>query len=317
VQSTPASPIDGTPSFMETFTPPVPPLPNDSRRPHTATTSPIADIFANYGGISNATKPLPPIHSSANHTASEESLSSFDPPDIHKKSSKHVKQRSMSVGEIESKKAMVESSLTSSPPPPKAPQNRENRGWDTALNGILNDFQGELSQLDPITSILELRDPSIPARRAMLDRPKADRLVFPYTANQDRGTPTLTLQPAPSLEDEEARKSSSSPAPRSSTSTEAPPIVPPRSSSLTPTRSGSGSSQPSSPRTSAVKYSANPLRPPNGYAHTHSGSRDSARLRMHHRSSASSSEPSLVAATGEGRIRELPIHTLALLTFKP
>lgn len=295
---------------MGAFTHPVPPLPNDSqRRPHTATTSPIADVFANYGGISNATKPLPPIHSSADHTASEESLSSFDPLDIRKKRSKHVKQRSMSVGEIES-------SLTSSPPPHKAPQNRENRGWDTALNGILSDFQGELSQLDPITSILELRDPSTPARRPMLDRPKADKLVFPYTANQDRGTPTLTLQPAPSLEDEEARVPGS-PAPRSSTSTEAPPIVPPRSSSLTPTRSGSGSSQLSSPRISAVKYSANPLRSPNGAAHTHSGSRESARLRMHHRSSASSSEPSLVPVAGEGRIRELAIHTLALLTFKP
>jgi hypothetical protein len=101
------------------------------------------------------------------------------------------------------------------------------------------------------------------------------------------------------------RVSSSSSTSRSSTSTEAPPIVPPRSSSLTPTRSGSGSSQPSSPRAAAIKYTPNPVSSPNGYTHAHSTSRDSARLRLQHRSSASSSEPSLIPIGGEVRIRKL------------
>ena len=316
MRSTPST-ATHTPSFVEAFTPPVPPLPDDT--PHrTATTSPIADVFTNYRGTSNPTKPLPPIQPSISNADSEESLvlvnqqsplqvkmrlpksSTEDTSNSFATRSNHVKRRSMSVGEIELNQAKAESTLTSSF---KASKNRENRGWDTTLNGILSDFKGELSQLDPITSSLELRDPSTSARRALLGPSQTDGLVFPYTANQDCQTPTLTLQPAPSSEDEEARESISSTA-RSSTSTEAPPIIPPRSSSLTPTRSGSGSSQLSSSRTSAVKYTPNPLKPSNGYAHTHSASRDSARLRMQHRSNASSSEPSLVAIGAEVRIRE-------------
>jgi hypothetical protein len=95
----------------------------------------------------------------------------------------------------------------------------------------------------------------------------------------------------------------SSPAPRSSSSTETSPILSARSSSITPTRSGSGSTQVNLPRVSAVRYT--PLRPVNGFTHTHSGSRDSAPLRTHHRSSASSSEPSLIPGGNEARIREL------------
>ena|SRR5882762_1172208 len=315
MQSTPTLPIHGTPSFMGAFTPPVPPLPDDL--PHT--TSPIADVFTSYRGTSNTTKPLPPIQNPVRSSLSEESLvlvgqqspvriktrlpeSSVrdTSSDNFKTSSNHVKQRSMSVGEIESKKAMVESSLAS--PPSKRLQNGENRGWDITLNGILSDFKGELSQLDPITGSLELRDPSTPARRVAPSRSKANALVFPYTANQDRRTPTLTLQPAPSMEADEVKQSRS--AARNSSTTEAPPIVPPRSSSLTPTRSGSGSSQLNSPQTSTERHAPHPLRSTNGFTHAHSGSRDSAQLRTHHRSSASSSEPCLIPVGVEARIRE-------------
>jgi hypothetical protein len=335
MQSTSTTSIHGTPSFMGAFTPPVPPLPNDTpRRTHTATTSPIADVFTSYRGASNATKPLPPIQPSISNTASEESLVLVEQqtplqiqvqlpessvvdksPNSFNKRSNHVKRRSMSVGEIELKQAMAESLRTSSLPPSKVSQNGETRGWDTTLNGILSDFKGELSQLDPVTSSLELRDPSTPARRVMLSRSKTDGLVFPFTANQDRRTPTLTLQPAPSCEDEEAREASSSSAPRISTSIEAPAIVPPQSSSLAPTRSGPGPS-----RSPTLKYGPRPLRSPNSYGHTHSASRDSARLRMHHRSSASSSEPSLIPVGAEGRVREpnvfCSIYCLAKLTFE-
>lgn len=316
MQSTPATPIRSIPPFVEAFTPSVPPLPNDvSHHPHSASASPIADVFTNYRGTADTTKPLPPIQRPVLNVPSEESLvlveqqpplqtkvllpekSTQDKaPSSFKRGSRHIKRRSMSLGEIDVKKTMAGSSLTS--PPSTAPHNGENR-WDTTLNGILSDFKGELSQLDPITSSLELRDPTTPARRAIPGRSKTDGLVFPYTANQDHRTPTLTLQPAPSLEDEQARKSSSSSAARSSASPEATPNVSSRTS-LTPTRSGSGSSQVSS----AGKFAPNSLRSPNGYTHTHSASRDSIRLRMHHRSSASTSEPSLVPIGGDARIRE-------------
>lgn len=327
-QSAPNTPTSyGTPSFMGAFTPPVPPLPNGDTYSQTA--SPIADVFTSHLGTSDTTKPLPPIQPNISHAASEESLvlveqqsplqiksrlpktpvkepDSEEPP----KKSNHVKRRSMSVGEIELKKAMAESSLATPLPPNSArpsTHNGENRGWDTTLNGILSDFKGELSQLDPISSSLELRDPSTPARRVVLGRSNTDGLVFPYNSNEDRRTPTLTLQAAPPADEERLRKSSSSSITRSSTSTEGP-IVPPRTSSLTttPTRSSSNSSQVMPSRTGS-RHGPSPLRSRNGYAqgnHAHSSSKDSARLRMHHRSTASSSEPSLIPSGDDIRIRE-------------
>lgn len=324
IQSVPNTPAHGTPSFMDAFTPPVPPLPQDEY--YSRTTSPIADVFTSHKGTSDTTKPLPPIQPSIANAASEESLVLVEQqsplqiksrlpespvqerhlrPEQPQKISNHIKRRSMSVGEIEIKKAMTESSLaTPLPATSKTTENGERKGWDTTLNGILSEFEGELSQLDPISSSLELRDPSTPARRALLGRSKTDGLVFPYTAHEDHRTPTLTLQPAPIADEAAARSSSSSSAPRSSTSTEAP-IVPPRTSSLTPTRSPSGSSQASSSR-AALRHGPSPLRSRNGYpqaGHNHSSSRDSMRLRMQHRSSASSSEPSLIPIGDDTRIR--------------
>ena len=180
--------------------------------------------------------------------------------------------------------------------------NGENRGWDTTLNGILSDFKGELSQLDPISSSLELRDPSTPSRRVVLGRSNTDGLVFPYDSKKDRRTPTLTLQPAPA-DEERTRKSSSSSIHRSSTSTEGP-IVTPRTSSWTTTPTRSAGAMPS--RTSS-RHGPSPLRSRNGNTqgnHIHSSSRDSTRLRMQHRSSASSSEPSLIPAGDDICVRE-------------
>jgi PH/SEC7 domain-containing protein len=309
---------------MGAFTPPVPPLPQDTQR--TQPTSPVVDLFTSPRGTSDTTKPLPPIQPTTSQAASEESLvlveqqsplqikprlstspAAGKPPDDFKKSSNHIKRRSMSVGEIDDmKKNMAESSELSS----KIPQGGDNRGWDTTLNGILSDFKGELFQLDPISSSLELRDPSTPARRAAQSRSKTDGLVFPYTPNQDDRNATLTLQ---STGEERARRSSSLSARRSSTSTEAP-IVPPRMSSLIQTPSAPGSTQGTALR-SNLKYGPRPLRSRNGYtqgAHAHSLSRDSARLRMQHRSNASSSEPSLIPVGDEVRIREYPGFSLII-----
>lgn len=308
---------------MGVFTPPVPPLPQDTQR--TQPTSPVVDLFTSPRGTSDTTKPLPPIQPTTSQAASEESLvlveqqsplqikprlstspAAGKPPDDFKKSSNHIKRRSMSVGEIDDiKKNTAESSE-----PSKIPQGGGNRGWDTTLNGILSDFKGELFQLDPISSSLELRDPSTPARRAAQSRSKADGLVFPYTPYQDDRNATLTLE---SMGEERARRSSSLSARRSSTSTEAP-IVPPRMSSLINAPSTPGAIQGTTLR-SNLKYGPRPLRSRNGYpqgAHAHSLSRDSARLRMQHRSTASSSEPSLIPVGDEVRIREYPGFSLII-----
>jgi PH/SEC7 domain-containing protein len=307
---------------MGAFMPPVPPLPQDAQR--TQRISPVVDMFTSPRGTSDTTKPLPPIQPTTSHAASEESLVLVEqqsplrirsrlspspvvekPPDEFKKASNHIKRRSMSVGEIDDmKKNMAESPELSS----KIPQVGDNRGWDTTLNGILSDFKGELSQLDPISSSLELRDPSTPARRVAQSRSKADGLVFPYTLNQGDRNAALTLQLTPLMGEDRTRTSSSSSAPRSSTSTEAP-IVPPRISSLTHTPSPQVPTQVTLPR-SNLKYGPRPLRSRNGYpqgAHAHSLSRDSARLRMQHRSTASSSEPSLIPVGDEVRVRGCPV----------
>lgn len=333
MQSTVTTPTNGPPSFMDAFAPPVPPLPQDTQR--IQPTSPVADVFTSYRGTSDTTKPLPPIQPTVSQAASEESLVLVDqqfplhvrsrlpaspgegkPPDDFKKASSHARRRSMSVGEIDLKTKAESSANTL--PPSKLPQSGDSRGWDTMLNGILSDFQGELSQLDPISSSLELRDPSTPARRAAQSRFKTDGLVFPYAANQERRTPTVTLQSAPLVTEERARTSSSSSATRSSTSTEAP-IAPPRMSSITHAAAAApGSYQGNFPRMTSLKHGPRPLnnRSRNGYSpggHVHSSSRDSTRLRMQHRSTASSSEPSLIPIGDEPHIREDTIHPSQLL----
>lgn len=316
IQSNSVTSTNGPPSFMAAFTPPVPPLPQDTQR--TRPTSPVTDIFTSPRGTSDTTKPLPPIQPTTSQAASEESLVLVEqqsplqirarlspspvienPPDNYKKPSKHIKRRSMSVGEIDDMKK----NTAESPEFSKITHGGDNRVWDTRLNGILSDFKGELSQLDPISSALELQDPSTPARRAALGRSKTDEFVFSYTPNQDDRNATLKLQSTPMGGDRERRSSSSS-ARRSSTSTEAP-IIPPRMSSLTHTPSPQVSPQVTVLR-SNLKYGPRPLKSRNGYpqvAHTHSLSRDSARFRMH-RSTASSSEPSLIPVVDEARIRE-------------
>lgn len=307
--------------------PPVPPLPQDISS--ASGNSPIADIFTTRRGSSNTTKPLPPIQPSMSHSPSEESLvlidqqsplkikSRFSVPSgnelaIPEKPSNHIKRRSMSVGEIDLIKAMAESASTTPLPLLKAPQNHKiDVGvWDTTLDGMLKDFKGELSQLEPFSSnSLELRDPSTPVRRTAFGRSQTDGLVFPHTAHQEQNTPIFTLQPAPGLDDD-ARRSSSSSRARDSTSTEGAVIGRTRSPSLTPTRSASGasgSSHLSSPRGAQLKYTPSQQKSRNGFLqgnHAHSASRDQARMRMHHRSTASSSEPSLIPIGDEIRVRQ-------------
>jgi PH and SEC7 domain-containing protein len=274
------------------------------------------------------TKPLPPI------VHRQRSLQSMDSDDrsivfVEKPSlglpgpssppkSRHVKKRSMSVGEMELRKNSTQSSPPA-PPPPRKSEDPIPSNPDTSLNVILNDFKGELSQLDPIHgSPLNLRDPSTPARRIHQKTAKLTRAQSKDSEDRPRAStstsgsstmPKLTLQLASEAEGSEGESGHSPDTAR--TSPVESPIVPLRRSSLqTPTRSGSvasnmkdGRVRPASAQISPSKQRGN--NPFGGLVsrqiHGRSSSRDLQRLRSHHRSSASSSEPSLIPNGDERR----------------
>jgi hypothetical protein len=216
---------------------------------------------------------------------------------------------------------------STAPPPPNSKnlqRNEESPPWDSGLHGILRDFKGELSQLDPISrSSLNLRDPSTPVKRGPTRRSNTDSVMFSDNRNMQGQpssmpsvgpptTPLLTLQlasePEPSSLDPEA-----SPRTPKNSQVEAP-IVPPRSSSLgAPVQTPSSSSSAKvSPFQLASRHTSIPVRSAGSNSvggsssrrvHGHSSSRDLAQLRVHHRS-ASSSEPSLIPVGDEGRMRD-------------
>ncbi len=206
------------------------------------------------------------------------------------------KRRSMSVGDVELKQALAASLATASTPPQRA------FGEDSTLNGILDDFQGELSQLETISTSLDLRDPSTPARRAAYMRSKTDGAVSSssraghtthLTKHVSLTTPILTLN----LEDGDTRPELS-------------PIVPPRTSSLQmPSMASSAPSAFGSPRGQGSRHGSSPLR-------SSTGPTPSRGLRGMHRSTASSSEPSLIPLTnGDGpRRRKCLFLTYSLKT---
>ncbi|KAF4598097.1 hypothetical protein EYR38_006491 [Pleurotus pulmonarius] len=150
------------------------------------------------------------------------------------KTSVHNKRRSMSVSEFELKTAMAaSSSVTPLPTPSRSTSKKEGpkQNWDDSLHGILDDFKGQLSQLDPFStsSSLDLKDPSTPARRAAYTRSHTDRInaredirLLPQkakTAPSSFALPTVKLSQSEVLHDEP-------PSPTTS------PIIPPRTSSL-------------------------------------------------------------------------------------
>ncbi|PFH45519.1 hypothetical protein AMATHDRAFT_184519 [Amanita thiersii Skay4041] len=177
------------------------------------------------------------------------------------------KRRSMSVGDVNLKRYTSEVHQASS-----------NTGWeDTTLNGIINDFKGQLSSLDPVScTALDLHDPASLARQthsgvllSSQEEPSKPLLeVFPNT-HWHNGLPS-TNEPDPN-------------------SSEPSPIVPPRKSSLQiPNRSSisptfSRSFAPRASNSSMMRDTPPTTRP-----------LDPTHLRVLHRSTASNSEPSLV-----------------------
>ncbi|KAI0355629.1 hypothetical protein OH77DRAFT_1511483 [Trametes cingulata] len=324
----PSSPL------FDAFPPPVPPLPKDtSRMPAHLDAS---DVFtAPHRG--SAEKPLPAINHNhrleASDVSDDQSMVMVNHPEdrsrspspthtVKERPGKHVKapsrskRRSMSVSDAELKKVMA---AGGSPSPLRISTDNKalegSPGWGSRLEGIMSQFKGELLHLEPISTSLDLDDPSTPSKRPLAPRSQSDSispLSAPPTGRPtpraalslppDLGTPAVTLQTVSGGEQSLVTAGASSSSRGSSVEG---PIVPPRSSSLnTPLRSRAGSNAGSFQRGANLKYGPRSPPPRAGgpsLHHAHSASRDSNRLRVQHRSTASASEPSLIPDREDGR----------------
>ena len=302
---------------MDAFTPPtphyplpLPPLPVPDERRGAPMLSPIADVFSNTTTPTTPTnarhgtgtrKPLPP-GPVPQHTEETEDL----PTVVVKKPRALPKipvspsvtiRRSLSVRDSDDK-------VTASPAPSVADavagdrKPKENAtGWeDNSLHGLLDVFKGELSTLDPVSpASFDLRDPSTPARKLSYQSQANDLVLSDHDTQggvggeRDEGvrSPPISMPATASRSVEQEDKSALAA------------IIPPRSSSLqSPVHSiGSGSHATSSRQAS---YQLTPLRLRTGPAAVTPGKY----LRAVHRSSASSSEPSLIPTSDEGRVCE-------------
>ena len=292
----PFAPSYSSQSIPSTPAPPVPSLPPEHQR---NVASPMGDPFSASHRAFLESKPLPPVIGSPRRREADDNddrsmvfvdkvlPESTSTKQLESSSSiKPAKRRSMSAGETELKKAM----LTSSTPTPIVERKdvpAHNLG-DTTLNHILVDFQGELSQLDPDhNSNLDLHDPSTPARRATRSKTNEHILDSPsheVEKSPTAGSPVLSLEiPSHSLDDSPQKSQVS-------------PIVPPRSSSLL--QKPRLATRPSSigvPYNTPPRHASGPLRSRTGpLLGLQPNSRDAGRLRTLHRSTASSSEPSLI-----------------------
>lgn len=191
-----------------------------------------------------------------------------------------TKLRSVSDGDVDLKTAA--STITPSRAAEIKRKNADPQWEDTTFHGILNDFKGELSQLDPVfESPLDLRDPSTPSRRIRAQTDNTSGL-------QDEQEDSETLYSTPSTPQSPGDDSESN-------SLQPSPIVPPRTTSLL-TASNRSASGPALGRTTNIRPLMTPVKArsgptPNLAVHS---PRESNRLRMQHRSTASSSEPSLI-----------------------
>ncbi|KAG1777746.1 hypothetical protein EV702DRAFT_969303 [Suillus placidus] len=211
------------PSFIDSFAPPVPPLPDDTSR---SAVSPTSDIFASSCSSSTDHKPLPPIHlGPATDDSDDRSLVVIDPmsrtrdrtpppgtrlndkPKPEGRFISHNKRRSMSVSDIDLQKLNVPSSPAPTlPPKDSAPT--EFQAWESSssLHGILNDLKGVLSQLDPDSgSSLDLRDPSTPARRAGHTRLKTQTPEFRYQGDSSKSPVLPPVPPSTPIDTDEER----------------------------------------------------------------------------------------------------------------
>jgi hypothetical protein len=280
---------DSSSRLLDPFATP-PPIPHKRQSvlqtPETRT-SPKLDV----------TKPLPPIlpnpiRGSAETDTSLVLVEAF--PVAQETAPKHQtssngtvtpKRRSMSVSDAELKKLATTSSATSPlPPTPNPRQQAEDRQverWeDSALHNIIDQFKGELSQLESNSgTTLDLHDPSTPARQETYRRVTRESAVSRRMSQDDI-----------------VRHGKKKPEPDGT-------VVPPRTSSLQlPNRLSEFANVNSSPRPNHLVHSPGLLKPRAGPSRLGSP-REANRLRTLHRSTASSSEPSLLPIIDDARAR--------------
>ncbi|GJE94948.1 PH and SEC7 domain-containing protein [Phanerochaete sordida] len=287
--------------------PPVPPLPQAHREPAKSFES---DVFSSPSSSLDLHKPLPEISPDPNDTDSDTEIEdtvdhsmsmvvvkprartpsptgtvTHDTVKASSVAPTRNKRRSMSVSDVDLKRVMSAGSTSSAMPRPSMSSHLSRDSGSSDWNSIMTDFKGELLQLDPIsTALLDLKDPSTQSRKRLSVRSHSDNAIPTSSqAAADRPqpkhsstepnlaqppTPTLTLQ-QPSLEKMNA----------------------------SPIRARSGSaSNAGSPRVPGIRHGPrSPVRSAvTSLTYIPSPIRDENRLRVQHRSTASSSEPSLV-----------------------
>ena len=107
------------------------------------------------------------------------------------------KRRSMSVGEVDLKKA-ANTSLAPVPPPPSAHEKRsdESTGWDSTIRGILSDFSSLDQDNTTPTDTLDLRLPSTSAQRPARLRMRS---AEPATSASQPGNRQAASSPPPMM----------------------------------------------------------------------------------------------------------------------
>lgn len=229
--------------------------------------------------------------------------------------SSRTKRWSTSTDEVDSDEVAHVANTTSRISPSKV--------WDSNISGVMKDFTGQLSeQLDGISaSSLDLKDPSTPKRFTFDSTDSHDGLAVnrPEMGNGPISSVAETINGASDdfRVSASASVSSLDDSPNSLRRGPTPvedAIVPPRLSSLyTPLKSPhSSAALGQASRGNSIKYGPRQQRPGSGNLFGSNratvGSstlgRDNSRLRVMHKSSASSSEPALIPIRDDDRSHE-------------
>lgn len=307
----------GHPSVFSAFPPPVPPLPSQHRP--AVSTSPIADVFSTSGKqYLDTSKPLPTIspeqRGAQNDTpkpsplvdkGSLPPLPAETPAKPGPVSVTTIKRRSLSVSQVEAKPAVATPTPNPAPAPARPTENHRLKtrdSHDSALGGILDDFRGQLSSLDPTPSPLELNDPCTPARqvayRQRQGRTSVSSSSTGHSTQPEQSRPAvLRMDTGSSTTSSIASKGFTAEVTDVSSTAPTTVVIPPRSSSLIPSRSPLSSGGPPNSRYNSSRLGVSNLRAHSGPPPSMlspQGGRDNNRLRVLHRSTASSSEPSLI-----------------------
>lgn len=227
------------------------------------------------------------------------------------------KRRSMSVSDVEVAKTLVPNL------PPIRRSGEAKRSQDSFLNGVMTDFRGELSQLDPVSAkSLDLQDPTTAGRRPLIGRSRSDNSSQSSSRHGERPPPKIsaslppvsTTTPAVTLQSTTGAEQSLLDAvlasPTSATTQSEGHGIPRTPSVHSQARARSGSGNSGQQRISGLRHGPRSPLGKNGLGHVSSPSRETNRLRVQHRSTASSSEPSLIPNRDDGgRVREC-IHNV-------